>query len=295
MWVQKKKVVMPPAVEKMYEDLINRLQEAEQATEDRLEEEGAAIAIVQQSIEALREYVLGNPFTTREEEIYFFKEIKPRFYAHHIYFTRCYRIELRSPMGSIDTIKAYYKKCLLSMELDFDNHAEFYQYYRSGADYLDGQYFVRGKKNSGSQTHPFYVDADPHFSTGYDYQVAELIANERLSEYLNAMIKVLDMPNEMPEKLLLPDGHLFTWRLPVIYLVELIYALYALAPFGEPKPNITNMAYFFSKVFNIKITFIHKKLEELGMRKKSRTVLLDLLRQAYIQQLEKDDLKEPRK
>lgn len=121
--------------------------------------------------EQLREMIISYSFPSVEDEICFFKESKPEILSKYIYFNKVYHIELKCPDGSNNCIREY-----LSAELDkltyfFRNNIEFYQYIRSQSTHLDNFYFTR--KSIGTSTIPsfesFQYDADPLFSTGYDY------------------------------------------------------------------------------------------------------------------------------
>lgn len=80
----------------------------------------------------------------------------------------------------------------------------------------------------------------------------------------------------------------------LIYLAELIYALYAFAPFSSNRNiNPTTIARYFSGIFHIKIDRVRKKIEEIRLRKKNRTVFLDLLKAALNRQIKEDDLHAP--
>ena len=131
--------------------------------------------------EQLREMIISYSFPSAEDEICFFKELKPEILSKYIYFSKVYHIEE-----------------YLSTELDkltyfFRNNIEFYQYIRSQSTHLDHFYFTR--KSIRSSTIPsfesFQYDTDPLFSTGYDYKLAKILCNKHLKVYLeNRMAKL---------------------------------------------------------------------------------------------------------
>lgn len=49
--------------------------------------------------ERLREMVISYSFPSVEDEIYFFKELKPEILSKYIYFSKVYHIELKCPDG----------------------------------------------------------------------------------------------------------------------------------------------------------------------------------------------------
>lgn len=86
------------------------------------------------------------PFTI-ENEIVFFKEMKPQILGFLLYFNKIHNIELKCPIGSNETQNEYYEKELKSLTYFFERNLDFHQYYRSNATYLDEQYFIRGKSD----------------------------------------------------------------------------------------------------------------------------------------------------
>lgn len=65
------------------------------------------VEFLQQSLEDLRTYIVNHPFSSKEEEIYFFKHIKPEVLSRLLYFTEIYNTEMRKPHGSIEVFFLY--------------------------------------------------------------------------------------------------------------------------------------------------------------------------------------------
>ena len=124
-------------------------------------------------------------FPAKEDEITFFKTQKPEILGRLLFFYKIYRIETQCPNGSNDVIRNYISKELDNLTYFFNRNLDFYQYYRSHSILYDEYYFVRGKSDLRLCTDSAQFDKDPNFSTGYDYKVAKIIANEMLRIYLN--------------------------------------------------------------------------------------------------------------
>ena len=90
-------------------------------------------------------------------------------------------------MNELDRLKSF-----------FDNNLEFYQYYRTGATYLDDKYFVRGKHDIRLSLDTFFFATNSKFSTSHDYKVSKILANELLRIYLNAELTALERKEEHP-------------------------------------------------------------------------------------------------
>lgn len=117
-------------------------------------------------------------FNNKEDEIFFFKVQKPELLGRLIYFYKIYLIETQCPTGSNEVVKNYLNQELDSLTYFFNRNLDFYQYYRSNSTVYDEYYFLRGKNDIRLCTDSAQFDKDPKFSTGYDYKVAKIIANE---------------------------------------------------------------------------------------------------------------------
>ena len=91
----------------------------------------------------MREYVKMQGFSSIEEEIYFFKEMKPQIESLLLYYNQLLGIEINKPIGNKRQEEEYYEKELQKLKDFFDNNNFLYKYYRSGSTYLDDRLFVR--------------------------------------------------------------------------------------------------------------------------------------------------------
>lgn len=111
----------------------------------------------------LRKLTVEHIFSSTEEEIYFFKELKPNILGRYLYFNKVYRIESQCPSGSNDVIKEYLNDELGGLTYFFRRNLELYQYYRSKATTYDTYYFIRGKADIRLCCDSFQCDRDPMF------------------------------------------------------------------------------------------------------------------------------------
>ena len=142
------------------------------------------VEFIRPLFEDLRTFIHGYVFSSKEEEIDFFKSTKPIILSKILYFNNIYTIELRKPNGGIDKIKEYYKEQLVAITNFFNANLDFYQYYRSKASHLDKYYFLRGRENYKLCHGCGMFDKDPLFSTCYDHKVAKILAYDMLEIYL---------------------------------------------------------------------------------------------------------------
>ncbi len=223
------------------------------------------IDIVEAAIRSLRGYFDSHPFANIEGEIFFFKVIKPRFYSYRIFFHSAYSIESRRPVGSAKLVRAFLRRELYHLTYFFDTHREFYQYWRSGATHLDQLYFVRGQRaTSLAPPHP-PSDMDKEFSTGYDFQLATILANEMLRDYL------LDEASKLRQKANPPFTSTaslsLTWTAPLSALNELIYALKESGAVNNGNVKIGAIAKGLGILFNIDPGNVYRRELENRIRK----------------------------
>ena len=188
-----------------------------------------------------------------------------------------YNIELKCPDGSNDCIREY-----LSAELDkltyfFRNNIEFYQYIRSQSTHLDNFYFTR--KPIGTSIMPsfesFQYDADPLFSTGYDYKTAKILCNKSLKVYLeNRMVKLNNAEY---------NGKKNT-------LIELGYALVSSGDINHGNIEIKEFMEYLSFVFNIDLGDYYDAYIAMKERK-NRTSYLSKLIENLRKRMNEDDAK----
>ncbi len=136
------------------------------------------------NLSALRDFVLQRTFKNEQEEILFFKELKPQILSKLIYHNSVLKIETKKPNGGEKIIRKYYESQLAKLKIYFENNLDFYKYYRTGSSYLNQYYFVRGKYDIKLNLETYFFESDHSFNISYDYKVAKIITNDQLQVYL---------------------------------------------------------------------------------------------------------------
>jgi hypothetical protein len=157
-----------------------------------------SIVCLNSSLSKLRTFILNYTFKNEEEEILFFKDIKPGIFSQLIYHVKINNIEGKRPMGSFEIQQKYLLNELEKLTSYFNSHLEFYRYYRTNSIFLDDKLFVRGREDFHfHQDNPF-IYTDPDFSTSMDNLVAEIIANDKLEVYLKTELDSLLLKTNNP-------------------------------------------------------------------------------------------------
>ncbi len=87
--------------------------------------------ICKRSVDDLRFYILKNGFEHVNEEIHFFKHIKPHFLSKLYYHLKVYKIELNLGVSNYKTQIKYFKDELRKIDHYCNNNKEIWAYHSS--------------------------------------------------------------------------------------------------------------------------------------------------------------------
>lgn len=248
------------------------------------------ITFLQNLLNELRSKSTQKGFKNPEEEIYFFKKIKPQILGKLIYYNKVYRIETTCPFHDGKMYFNFFSKQLVNLKREFAENiciSDFYRYYRSGRDDKDETYFRRGNINYHEGLNSIVFEIDPEFSTFYDYKVARIIANELLYSYILSKIT----PDEDAENVHLNTENSqkdISWTDSKNALIELIYALYVSGAISHGKIGIRKISIVFQILFKIPMVDIHHSFHRMKSRSGSRTLFLDYLKLSLEEYMDRD-------
>ena len=225
-------------------------------------------------------------FPAKEDEITFFKTQKPEILGRLLFFYKIYRIETQCPNGSNDVIRNYINKELDNLTYFFNRNLDFYQYYRSHSTLYDEYYFVRGKSDLRLCTDSAQFDKDPNFSTGYDYKVAKIIANEMLRIYLNKRLVKLETNAQIEDNLQKCLKYPFRFTGKKVFLIELGYSLVSSGDINNGNVEIKEMMNFLSTVFQVELGDYYAAYIAMKERKKDWTAYLSRLQDSLVKRMD---------
>ncbi|MCZ2614969.1 RteC domain-containing protein [Bacteroides fragilis] len=230
-------------------------------------------------------------FPAKEDEITFFKTQKPEILGRLLFFYKIYRIETQCPNGSDDVIRSYINRELDNLTYFFNRNLDFCQYYRSHSTLYDEYYFVRGKSDLRLCTDSAQFDKDPNFSTGYDYKVAKIIANEMLRIYLNKRLVKLETNTQVEDNLQKCLKYPFRFTGKKVFLIELGYSLVSSGDINNGNVEIKEMMNFLGTVFQVELGDYYAAYIAMKERKKDRTAYLSRLQDSLVKRMDEDDSK----
>ncbi len=234
-----------------------------------------AVRIVKSSLDHLKSIILASEFPSKQEEIRFFKETKPRFVSELIFHCRVHQVQSSRPLFRNRIQEEYLSRQLARIEYFLQKHRAFYHYMQSNRQDQDEAYFLRGAVDSYLSMDDYFFNADTRFSTGYDYLVSCFRAYERLGSWISEELQGLPDPyftnRSKPVKLV--------WTGPKAALIELVYGLQTSGVFNNGAADIKQIATSFEQLFRVDMGGYYRTFQELRLRKKNRTAFLDRLKE----------------
>ena len=253
--------------------------------------ECSEVSVITKSLEAsrvladafkqLKLFVLSHNFKNDDDEISFFKEIKPRLCFRLIYYRKVYNIEMNRPIG-IDKQREYLCDILNDINKYNSKRLDFIRYYRSGSTNLDALYFLRDSTDAEQYLETFFHELDPKFSTNCDFKVAKILSNDMLSAYLMQEIELLNDNGMRAGSFNFPTTKK-TWKGSKAELQEQIYAWDSAGTFGDVP--LTQLYDYIQNVFNIQLdTNLSRTFGDLKIRN-APTPFLEKLKDALLRRM----------
>ena len=244
---------------------------------------------LQDLLGSVKKYLIEEGFKNDEEEIHFFRCIKPQILGKLIYYNKIYRIETTCPVSNGKMYYSYFSGQLANLKREYIEHicnSDFYRYYRSGRTDRDNTYFKRGNINYHDGLNSIVFEIDPEFSTFFDYKTARIISNELLYTYLLTKINPDESPYVILQK---PESSKdIFWTDSKNAIIELIYALYASGVISHGKIGIRKISLMFQILFRIPLGDLHHAFHRMKTRSGSRTSFLDQLKFSLEEYMDKD-------
>lgn len=258
---------------KMYDHLEKDLKIIENAHDDPIKIAEESLSTIDQSIRELKKVITPIIFEGIAEEVYFFKNLKPLFISKYIYFMKVLSIVSSIPHSSEKARKKYYENEWDKLKKYHSENADFYNYYRRNATYMDHKYFVRNSFDLKMKLSLNLYNFDECFTTSHCHLVAHILANDLLEVFLK----------EESEK----EYHTWTkkedhethikWSASKVALIELAYALHQSNCFNGGNIEFSEIMRSFEKTFDIDLGNYYKTVTEIKDRKNGRTKFLNML------------------
>jgi hypothetical protein len=245
----------------------------------------SSFLLVDNKIKELKRFVLDYKFQSIEEEIFFFKELTPQLLSRSVYFSELFSIEANRPIAEKKVQKQYLSRELGNIQRFMWNHHQFYNYILLKKSNFDHLYFLRDNALITGLSGGLGPALDERFCTPHCLLKSKILACIKINYYLHHEIDLLKN-GRLPSQ---ENKASLSWTAPKVYLVELIYALKAVGALNSGNAEIKEIALFMESLLPKKLTDYYRTFQEIRLRKKNRTVFLDLLRERLIRFMEEGE------
>jgi hypothetical protein len=272
----------------IYQNMMEKLDLIAISSENILQHAEQSYRTAEQALSELKEHIINQDFPDKQEEINFFKRVKPMFLKELLYYMEVFQVESWKPPVGRDEQIAHYKLGALRADLFFKINNELYTYYRMGSSIHDEQYFLRGGRCD--LITPISVsDTDSRFSTIYSFRFAELQAFEQFSDYLHRCTYNLEHPGS-PISENDKGKPSIRWTDAKSALVELAYGIYAKGSINHGKADIKQIMTALEIAFNVDTGNFYRTFQNLRVRKKNRTPYWDDARDYLLKCMDNTDM-----
>lgn len=139
----------------------------------------------------LRDRLANHQFKNQEEEIEFFKTVKPKFTSEIEYYNLLYHTQLFKPEYDPIEILKFWKREAERLGRFIQDNKLFYEYYKSGVVVQDEDYFIRDNRDLSNFKEAKVYDLDNRAATSHDHMVASILTLEKYDEYVKGQLKLL--------------------------------------------------------------------------------------------------------
>jgi hypothetical protein len=285
---------MKQTLEGIIQQLDDELSTIKMQLTNTIEISEKAIKTVLQTLFKIKDQVIKYGFLSNDDEILFFKHIKPKVLSKLIYYMKLLEIESHR-YNYIEKYQIkYLNKNLKKLHHYIGSQYELKQYMVCGKKYMDELYFLRINNKNQIQPDNICIILDHNFSTAQDYNIAKYLAYEMLIKYVQNEIsklkKVVELADKEQTTEPLSD---VKWTGTSIGLVELLYAVHSVGAFNNGNKDIKEIATVFAKLLNIELGDFYRTFQDIKSRKKDKTAFLDKLKQALLQKIDESDELKP--
>ncbi|MDR2269530.1 MAG: RteC domain-containing protein [Sphingobacterium sp.] len=265
-------------IETRYTNMIEELENFNGSIKGSIENLSASLTLIRETLQSLREYLCVNPFSSKEQEIAFFKHTKPRFYSWQIYCIELHHILAAVPIGTDQMIRDYYMNELNILDRFFKLHAFYYQYYLRNENSKDDLYFLRRNRTLFPPGGELLLN-DPEFSTELDYLFSTFRAYEKLRNFIIRRIKILHQESDQGLMNEILSNQKRWWSGDKVELVEIAYGIYYSRRMNDGKAEISDIVNWLEESLHIDLSQAYRMFVDIRRRKTvSYTKFLDEMR-----------------
>lgn len=270
--------------QRFFHDALSNLKKKEERLSMKaskiIEESYSMTLLLKDLLAELKDFVIDSGFDSEQQEIDFFKNIKPQILGKLIFYNKVYRMETSCPVPNGKLLFKYFSGQLEQLKLiykDYAGSSDFYRYYKANRTDLDDRFFRLGNIEFYDGLNSVVFEMDAQFSTYYDYKVSRIISDDLLYQYLLRRMDPDESEKLCEEISLEAYSKDIYWTDSKNALIELVYALHASGAVSNGRVGISKLAMLFEMAFRIKLGDLHHSFHRMKDRSGSKTYFLDQL------------------
>ncbi|MDP4265042.1 MAG: RteC domain-containing protein [Bacteroidota bacterium] len=175
---------MNKRAEQLYQTMLNDMAYCRQKQLDRSTELECLFTICNRYWALIQRDAAHYEFMTGNEEIYFFKTIKPKFISEKLYIGLLNHAQLfKTHVTDRVSLKKLWEQEAQRLEKFIRCHEDFYNYYKADRKEKDAEWFT-------CFIHSGVTDIEKRTTTAKDHLVSMLLALERYHDYVSEEVKL---------------------------------------------------------------------------------------------------------
>ena len=246
------------------------------------------IRYIEKKLKEIFKWLKKHVFKTLEEEIYFFKELKPRMVSKLLYYKELLKLETSLPPSKKNK-KKHYGELLTKIHQYVKSNREFYEYYRSRASVKDEDLFVRRSYKDIVRDDCCLIYFDSKICTSHDYNVAIFIANDMFTSYLEDKLDDLNGNSKFNYA---HREHKYNWTGTKVDMTEIVYGFQATGSINNGNFDLKEFAVFLGTMFNVEIdSNLYGHYSDIKSRKVKKTRFINTMSDKLIERIDNEDSK----
>lgn len=240
-----------------------------------------AAKLISNTLTSFRNKIRKEGFPSNDDEIYFFKKIKPRIQAYLIFFSILSEIETSKYHMCDEEMKNLIEKKLRMFRYIMRENLDFVTYMKEGLIHLDRQYFIRHSEIPKITKHSATMLMDPEFSTTYDVVAANIIAHQMFLNYLCPETEIQNKTLSYQSKL--------KWTASKSDFIELVYALQATTAINYGEIEIKEICTALQSIFQVNIEDPYRIFIDLCNRKTAPVKFIPKMEEGFLRKVNEAD------
>lgn len=177
-----------------------------------------AAKLIKNTLENFRTKIRKEGFRSTEDEIHFFKYVKPKISSYLIFYSVLAEIETCKITLNDEELKLFIDKKERKFRHVMRENIDFVKYYNAGLSHLDNFYFVREANFLSMSKNSTHQLADPEFNASHDMVAANIMAFELFKKHVDPKPDFQAYGPPVPK---------LKWTASKSDFIELVYALQA--------------------------------------------------------------------